>query len=188
MSLKDNLRTLRERAGYTNAKDFAQNILKIPYSSYLGYETKGIWPNEETLCRIASALHVTIDELLGYKPNEISRCIALLKQAGFTATYDEKKDVAPVIFNLAEILKMTLKTPLPGEEDEPLTPIESFEQAVNFKPEKLVEFVSNAEKNVKEEMGKQFTFSFKKQIYLTFYCLLNNGLEKYLSERSTNHE
>ncbi len=65
MSLMHNLRILRERAGYSNAKDFAKQI-DVKYSSYLGYETKGVWPNEETLVKIADALHVTTDELLGH--------------------------------------------------------------------------------------------------------------------------
>lgn len=66
MSLQDNLRTLREKAGYTNAKDFAQNILHIPYSSYLGYETRGTWPCEEKLIKIADALETSVDALLGH--------------------------------------------------------------------------------------------------------------------------
>lgn len=70
MGLQENLRALRERAGYSQAKDFAENILKIPYSTYMGYETRGTWPTEENLCKIAAALHVTTDELLGYELDE----------------------------------------------------------------------------------------------------------------------
>ena len=67
MSLKDNLKNLREQAGYMQAKDFAK-VAKIPYSSYAVYE-RGSWPNETNLIKIATALHVSIDELLGYNPN-----------------------------------------------------------------------------------------------------------------------
>lgn len=64
--LKDNLKPLREKAGYSSAKEFAK-VLGIPYSSYTGYETKGTWPTQDLLFRIATALHVSIDELLGYE-------------------------------------------------------------------------------------------------------------------------
>lgn len=70
MSLMDNLRILRERGGYKNAKDFA-SLLGVKYSSYLGYETKGVWPTEKTLFKIADTLHVTVDDLLGYKVDEL---------------------------------------------------------------------------------------------------------------------
>lgn len=67
MSLKDNLKTLRERAGYASAKDFA-SLLGIQYTSYMSYENKGSWPNEENLCRIASALGCTPNDLIGFMP------------------------------------------------------------------------------------------------------------------------
>ena len=66
MSLQDNLRTLRKKAGYTQAKDFAENVLKMSYSTYMGYETRGVWPSEETLIKIADALETSVDTLLGH--------------------------------------------------------------------------------------------------------------------------
>lgn len=65
MALKDNLKRLREQAGYSNGKEFA-DVLDIAYPRYMTYE-RGSWPNEEILIRIAAALHVSIDDLLGYK-------------------------------------------------------------------------------------------------------------------------
>lgn len=65
MALKDNLKRLREQAGYSNGKEFA-DVLDIAYPRYMTYE-RGSWPNEEILIRIAAALHVSIDNLLGYK-------------------------------------------------------------------------------------------------------------------------
>lgn len=68
MALRDNLKALREKQGL-NGKEFAQR-LGLKYSTYMTYETtnpvKSRWPNEETLVRIAAALHVSVDELLGY--------------------------------------------------------------------------------------------------------------------------
>jgi transcriptional regulator with XRE-family HTH domain len=66
MEFKDNLKHLRENAGYKQAKDFAK-AAGIPYSSYATYE-RGSWPNEANLTRIALTLHASIDELLGYVP------------------------------------------------------------------------------------------------------------------------
>lgn len=64
MALKDNLKLMREEAGYHYAKDFAK-AAGIPYSSYSMYERKG-WPNEKTLVKIASMLRISIDCLLDY--------------------------------------------------------------------------------------------------------------------------
>ena len=64
MSFKDRLRYMREKVGYTSAKDFA-TTLGIPYQTYLNYENKGTEPKYDTLCQIATALNCTTDELLG---------------------------------------------------------------------------------------------------------------------------
>ena len=68
MSLKDNLKRLRDNAGYRSGRELADQ-LNIPYNSYMSYENKGSWPNEENLCRIASALGCTPNDLLGYTPS-----------------------------------------------------------------------------------------------------------------------
>ena len=79
MGFQDNLRKQREQARYT-AKEFA-TLLGLPYTTYVGYENQGHEPKYETLCRIAAALHVTTDELLGYrfkgKKNYFERYIVL---------------------------------------------------------------------------------------------------------------
>lgn len=64
MSLQDNLKLLRMKLGYNQAKDFAK-FAGIPYSSYSAYE-RGSWPNEENLIKLARALKVSIDTLIGY--------------------------------------------------------------------------------------------------------------------------
>ena len=67
MSFQDNLRKYRKLAGLT-AKDLAAQI-DIRYGTYVSYETAGKEPKLETLCKIAAALHVSIDELLGHRPH-----------------------------------------------------------------------------------------------------------------------
>ena len=67
MGFKENLIRYREIAGYSNAADFARK-LGIPYTTYMGYENKGAWPPEKNLLKIAEFLNVSIDELIGHKP------------------------------------------------------------------------------------------------------------------------
>lgn len=70
MSFQENLRYYREKAGYKQAKDFAE-VLNIPYSTYTGYEVRNREPKYETLCKIADLLHVSTDDLLGRTTNII---------------------------------------------------------------------------------------------------------------------
>ena len=65
MTFQDNLRHYREKAGYAQAKDFAAAI-GVKYSTYIGYENQGREPKYDTLRRIAEALNVSIDTLLGF--------------------------------------------------------------------------------------------------------------------------
>lgn len=62
MNFQSNLRKYREGLGIT-AKDFAKQ-LGINYTTYANYENQGREPKYETLCKIAAALHVSIDDLL----------------------------------------------------------------------------------------------------------------------------
>lgn len=64
MSFQENLRLYRERAGYTQAKEFAAAI-GLKYTTYIAYENQGKEPKYDTLRRIAAALNVSTDMLLG---------------------------------------------------------------------------------------------------------------------------
>jgi transcriptional regulator with XRE-family HTH domain len=102
MALKDNLKRIRLNAGYKQAKDFAK-AAGIPYSSYAVYE-RGSWPNEANLTRIASTLHVSMDELLGYSANQQDgweKCVMYLKSMGITdiKIVDDSDDIAISIPN-----------------------------------------------------------------------------------------
>ena len=102
MALKDNLKRLRENAGYKQAKEFAK-AAGIPYSSYAVYE-RGSWPNEANLTKIASTLHVSMDELLGYsvsQEDEWKKCVMHLKAMGITdiEIVDDLDDIAISIPN-----------------------------------------------------------------------------------------
>ena len=73
MSFQDNLKKYRLAAGYQQAKDFAL-LIGLKYTTYLAYEgQEGREPKYEQLCKIAAALHVTTDELLGYDGESVWR-------------------------------------------------------------------------------------------------------------------
>ncbi len=67
MSFQDKLRYYRERSGISG-KEFAAQ-LGIKYGTYNSYESAGKEPKYDVLCRIASALNVSIDELMDFTPD-----------------------------------------------------------------------------------------------------------------------
>ena len=85
MRFQENLKRYRLSVGYKSARQFAESI-GIPYATYATYENmkSRSEPRYETLCRIATALHVTTDELLGYDPYEYERYANIAIKAGFT--------------------------------------------------------------------------------------------------------
>lgn len=68
MSFQENLKYYREKAGYKTAKEFS-DVLKLPYNTYAGYESKNREPKYEMLCKIADLLEVSTDDLLGRTNN-----------------------------------------------------------------------------------------------------------------------
>ena len=88
MSFQENLIKFRKEKS-PSAKAFAQNA-GISYTTYHNYE-KGAWPSEENLIKIADALHVSTDELLGYSaPAEHLRLISIARACGLEV--HEQKD------------------------------------------------------------------------------------------------
>ena len=83
MTFRDNLRHYREKAGYSQAKDFAAAI-GVKYSTYIGYESQGKEPKYDTLRRIAAALNVSIDTLLGFRMSEYGEYKRLAAEAGYS--------------------------------------------------------------------------------------------------------
>lgn len=79
MQFRDNLKFFREKLNLS-AKELA-DCINVPYTTYLNYENKGSEPKYDVLCKIASALHVSIDELLGYSGDKNDWIEAKLKPA-----------------------------------------------------------------------------------------------------------
>jgi len=64
MTFAERLRVAREAAGISG-KELATSA-GVKYHTYMSYENRGREPKQETLIKIAAALNVSIDELLGY--------------------------------------------------------------------------------------------------------------------------
>ncbi len=80
MLFAENLKRLREN-NHLSKSDMAKK-LDITPSAYGAYELKRREPSFDMLCKIADTLHISTDELLGYKRNEkdywISQIVNLL--------------------------------------------------------------------------------------------------------------
>ena len=84
MDFGTRLKQYRQEQGYTGAS-FAEKI-GLPYQTYMAYESKGIEPNYTTLRKIASALNVTIDNLLDYELDGSKLEAARARFAGLVVT------------------------------------------------------------------------------------------------------
>ena len=94
MPFSEKLRHYRKRAGYKQAKDFA-NVLGISYTTYLSYEVEEREPRYNNLCKIATALGVTTDELLGHKTdgaNGYEHLIEACSDSDFVYTVHDNED------------------------------------------------------------------------------------------------
>lgn len=97
MDFHKNLKLYRETLNIS-ARSFAKE-LNIPYTTYLAYETTNREPKFTTLIKIATALNVSVDDLLGYNPNnkdELTQAVDDLKSLGFkieecTSKKDEER-------------------------------------------------------------------------------------------------
>lgn len=182
MSLQDNLKLLRMKLGYNQAKDFAK-FAGIPYSSYSAYE-RGSWPNEENLIKLARALKVSIDTLIGYTPEKVdklTKAIALLEKSGYEVkewdnthnmyiVYDtEEPLISPFSFNGLDkrvgffvyksvLIKLADSIELSPEVKEGYH--EAFKSALRKIQWEIAENIG-LEKNTLEEAKKSFTDLFK---------------------------
>ena len=78
-----NLKAFRIKRNMS-VRAFSQ-ALSIPYTTYSNYEAGGE-PKIDTLIKIADYLNVSIDELLGYTPNEYEKTKEFLESLGITVS------------------------------------------------------------------------------------------------------
>ena len=105
MPFQENLRHYREKAGYSQAKDFAAAI-GVKYSTYIGYENQGREPKYDTLCLIAATLNVSIDTLLGFSGvDRYEEYRQLLERSGCQVVEDATEKIHIVLY-LGELLEI----------------------------------------------------------------------------------
>lgn len=116
MSFNENLKRIRKEKYTGTVKSFAEDVLKISYKTYHGYESKNALPPEGAIIKIAEALNVSIDELFGIKKpieekqitekievekNEVEEknplenaesTVKELNEIGFAAAYNKEND------------------------------------------------------------------------------------------------
>lgn len=172
---KENLKRIRIEKGYKTAKDFAAE-LDLPYTTYINWENKGREPDYSTLVKIAAALHVTTDDLLGYEVDKLENMYKLLKSLGFKITHENGGvSVYP------DILK---------DRDGTVT----FYISRYLSPEDLYNSVETAKKKFEQQTRSEFKSVLKEQ----FYDDLHNGKaffkqgsltgSKSTKERNADHE
>lgn len=123
MTFQENLRKCREAAGWKYARDFAEYV-GIKYSTYVGYETQNREPKYDILVKIAKALDVSTDDLLGYHPDEFQKAVKDFKACGFRIEKgiehnknDENININEEIFFVIIELKESDSQRLPGDKD-----------------------------------------------------------------------
>ena len=124
MLFNENLKKYRFKAGFKSAKQFSK-ILNVPYTTYMGYENKNSWPPEKTLLKIAAALGVDVNTLVGYEKE---------KTAGQVGK-DDYKELIQVINEVSDLLFDCLEL-LPDDKAE--TAAETIAEAIKLTESGLV--------------------------------------------------
>lgn len=76
-----NLKKFREASG-VSIGDFADS-LGLSRNTYIAYENQNREPSYAVLIKIADALHVSIDTLLGYEVDILGKCLQIANENGF---------------------------------------------------------------------------------------------------------
>lgn len=89
MKFSENLRRYREQAGLS-AKEFA-DLLGIQYSTYVNYENSDREPRFNIVSKIADALNISTDQLIGFeKPEDkTQRYRQKLQNLGFSVLFQD---------------------------------------------------------------------------------------------------
>lgn len=129
LGFQENLRRFRESQGIT-AKELAARV-GIKYTTLISYETAGKEPRLETLCKLAAALHITTDRLLGYSLPSVDIQANIARRAGLDVREAGGSYVATVTPAAYDQIGMLDKKLLEGLNLSPLPALE-FDRAVKF--------------------------------------------------------
>ena len=176
MNFQENLRRCRENAGFSSARAFAEHI-GIPYTTYISYENKDREPKYDTLCRIATALNVSIDNLLGYSAlSPLDEAIALFKTGGWLAV--------PYFIDKAGKERAVLVSSLENDDtpDIPM-PEETFLQAAALIINELKNAQASRTKAIVNKALDEYRTEYANQATQIFFKFINDPYNaKYLQE------
>lgn len=172
MAFQDNLKQAREYSGYT-AKELAGK-LNIPYGTYVSYENRGREPKYEVLCKIADALHVSTDNLLGHDINDLEKCKNILIKGGIKIHPVSPPGCTSIYAPILPAL----------EKKHP----ELKNMPIALPNEKIIEWVSMAipiiEDKQKELLHKELIETYLSMIT---YDIMKDHLNKDISEHGSTH-
>lgn len=106
MSFQDNLRRYREAQGLS-ARDLAKQV-GISHNTYSHYENAQVEPRFSTLIKIATALHVSIDDLLDYRPNKLEYWIKFISRQEMDVETDKENVLISVYVGNGETSQIAI--------------------------------------------------------------------------------
>ena len=168
MNFQDNLRRCREAAGFSSARAFAEYV-NIPYTTYLNYENKNAEPKYDTLCKIAAALGVSTDELLGNSAlSPLDEAIALFRAGGWLAV--------PYFVDESEVERAVMLSPLDND-DAPESSMseESFQQAAARIVDELKNDQATRTKAIVNKALDEYRVEYAKQSAQIFSEFINDS-------------
>ena len=186
-SFQKNLRTLRENAGYTT-KEFAA-LIGAKYSTYAAYENQGREPRYDMLCKIVDTLGVTIDELIGHKISELTRCKYFVREAGLEINEVSHSGCITININLKELEKVSLISLLSVKEIYKAFPSGIVPTAIPN--EQFIEIVSDAATNAEKAINPSRIAIMKQSLYLSFLTQIAidiQNMKRQKQERSADNE
>ncbi len=140
MNFHENLKQLRKRANLKR-KDIAE-ILGMHPNAYGMYEAGTREPNIEKLCKIAAALHVTTDELLGYEIDKHGQMQKFLYSVGLILMTEAEDD--------AVFVEEAFSTPTRKWRYDSIDALQKAVQAVNN------DFTANTKALLKSALKEKF--------------------------------
>jgi transcriptional regulator with XRE-family HTH domain len=184
MNFWNNLKAYRERTGLT-AKDFAAQ-LGISYTTYMGYENAGKEPRIENLAKIAAALHVSIDELVGYEPDKVQYWIDTFQKV-MSAHSAHLEEYLPGKRDISAGVSFSAKKD--GEQVSIMCRLnnELFELE---KPNKddFVKLMTSVDKKVQNELNEKYTDSFARHLERWFMAGLFGFFEEKITGLTSKQE
>lgn len=97
MTFAERLRYYREKIGYSQ-KELAEKI-GISFAAYNKYETRGNEPKIEILIKLATALNIDINTLVGFHQDEHAALLSLLRTADIRFEMDPEDNNALFVEN-----------------------------------------------------------------------------------------